>query len=378
MINKFPTIALVFDRKRKSTQEKRASVEIRIYYQGKQKYISTGVYLLPHQWKCGEVINRPDAIEINNSLNTLIIHIRKIIASMLEEGYIDIDVIPVKLQRCCDTFIDFCVKRSTIRKYGKAKDTQARYDRFLKHFILWGKIKSFEDINEKNIIAYDCYLIQQGMKPYSKWNNYHRFLNSFICDAIDERLLTRNPYKWVVIEKDKASKGLSKCLTPEEFYKLKEATMPTKSLERIRDLFVFQTYTCLSYSDLRLFSTDKIKTIKGTKVYVGNREKTKKEYIIPLSKAALDILNKYDNKLPIISNVKYNLFLKSVAQAAGIDKPLSTHWARHTGATLLLNQGIPIQIVSKVCGHSSIRITEQVYAKLLDETVVTAFKEINK
>jgi site-specific recombinase XerD len=66
-----------------------------------------------------------------------------------------------------------------------------------------------------------------------------------------------------------------------------------------------------------------------------------------------------------------------VAQSSGIDKPLSTHWARHTGATLLLNEGVPMQIVSKICGHSSTRITEQVYAKLLDETVVDAIQDLD-
>ena len=86
---------------------------------------------------------------------------------------------------------------------------------------------------------------------------------------------------------------------------------------------------------------------------------------------------KYEGKLPIISNVKYNLYLKTIAQAAGIDKKVSSHWARHTGATLLLNEGIDMKIVSKICGHSSTRITEQVYAKLLDETVVDAIQEVS-
>ncbi len=85
---------------------------------------------------------------------------------------------------------------------------------------------------------------------------------------------------------------------------------------------------------------------------------------------------KYNNKLPVISNVKYNQYLKVIAQAAGIDKPVSTHYARHTGATLLLNEGIDMRIISKICGHSSTKITEQVYAKLLDETVVDAIKKI--
>ena len=76
--------------------------------------------------------------------------------------------------------------------------------------------------------------------------------------------------------------------------------------------------------------------------------------------------------------MKYNEYLKVVAQAAGIDKPLSSHWARHTGATLLLNGGTDMRIVSKICGHSSTRITEQVYAKLLDETVVDAVASYEK
>ena len=87
---------------------------------------------------------------------------------------------------------------------------------------------------------------------------------------------------------------------------------------------------------------------------------------------------KYNNKLPVISNVKYNQYLKVIAQAAGIDKPVSTHYARHTGATLLLNEGIDMRIISKICGHSSTKITEQVYAKLLDETVVDAIKKLKK
>ena len=111
---------------------------------------------------------------------------------------------------------------------------------------------------------------------------------------------------------------------------------------------------------------------------MGKRGKTKGTFTIPLLNPALDILAKYRNKLPIISNVKYNEYLKVVAQAAGIDKPISSHWARHTGATLLLNSGIDMRIVSKICGHSSAKITEQVYAKLLDETVVDAVTGIEK
>lgn len=117
--------------------------------------------------------------------------------------------------------------------------------------------------------------------------------------------------------------------------------------------------------------------IKGVEVYSGKRNKTKKQFTIPMMKPALEILHKYHGKLPVISNVKYNEYLKVIAQAAGIDKPLSTHWARHIGATILLNEGVDIKIIAKICRHSSTKITEQIYAKLLDETVVDAIKKLD-
>lgn len=97
-----------------------------------------------------------------------------------------------------------------------------------------------------------------------------------------------------------------------------------------------------------------------------------------LLKPAMAVLRKYAFKLPIISNVKYNEYLKVCAQKAGIDKPITSHWARHTGATILLNDGIDMEIVAKVLGHSSTRITRSVYAKLLDDTIVKAMSKIDR
>ena len=79
-----------------------------------------------------------------------------------------------------------------------------------------------------------------------------------------------------------------------------------------------------------------------------------------------------------MSNQKYNDRLKILAMLAGIKKPVSSHWARHTGATLLLNSGVSIEIVAKILGHSSTKITREVYAKLLDETVADAMAGFEK
>lgn len=378
-MNKTPLLEFVYNRRKTATASKEAAVELRATYERRQKYMSTGIRLLPKHWHRGTVVNRVDAIQINQILDKLMIDARKVILEMMEEGVIDIFEIPERLQRLRAgdiSFLDFCKQRMDVRKYGKATDSKQRYDRFFNLFEGWGKIKVFEDITDDNIIAFDLYLANKGMKNYSKWQNYHRFLNSFIIDAVDAGLLRRNPYRWVRIEKEKTSHGLSKCLTPEEFQSIREVKPQSESMERVRDLFVFQTFTCLAYTDLVAFDCKNIQEVKGKKVYIGKRGKTKESFTIPLLDPALDILSKYKNKLPIISNVKYNEYLKVLAQAAKIDKPLSSHWARHTGATLLLNNGVSMQIVSRICGHSSTKITEQVYAKLYDESVVDAVSNI--
>ena len=379
MNNKSPQIVFVFDRRKIATPTIKSSVEMRITYNYKQKFLATGIKLYSTQWKNGKIINCPDIVQISQTLDKLLSNVRQVIFDMMNEGNIDILAIPERLEKKETgslTFTQFCVQRAAIRKYGKQKDTQERYDRFIRLFSNWGEITSFEDITEKNIISYDKYLCKSGMKTYSRWNNYHRFLNSFIMDAIDAGYLRRNPYKWINIARGKHTNGIGKYLSPDEFRIVKGTKMPTLSLERVRDTFVFQTYTCLSYTDLKDFDARAIQEIKGMKVYIGSRNKTSQSFTIPILSPAWDILMKYDGKLPIISNPKDNEYLKIVAQAAGIDKPVSSHWARHTGATLLLNEGVDMRIVSKICGHSSIKITEQIYAKLLDETVVDAVANI--
>lgn len=374
---KTPLLTFVYDRKKKSSSGKEASVELRITYERKQKYMTTGVRLLPKNWKRGIATGRLDAPQINETLELLMKDVRKVVNEMVLEGCICIDEIPNRLERMKRegvTFIEFAEERATVRKYGLSADSMQRYERFMRFFKKWGRIVYFSDITDKNILALDEWLSGKNMKPSSRWNNYHRFLNSFILDAIEEGHLVRNPYKRVAIKKESSKGGIGKYLTVDEFSLIENAKMPNACLERVRDLFVFQTYTCLSYVDLAAFDCEKIREIGGKRVYVGNRGKTGQEFTFLLLKPALRVLDKYNGKLPIISNVKYNDYLKRMAFYAGVERPnISTHWARHTGATLLLNKGgVDMEVVAKVLGHSSTKITRSVYAKLLDETVVDA------
>lgn len=157
-----------------------------------------------------------------------------------------------------------------------------------------------------------------------------------------------------------------KHLTEEELRLIETSVMPTASLERVRDLFVFQTYTCLSYTDLMAFDAEAVGA--EDKVYTSTRGKTKQEFTFYLCAKARNILRKYGGRLPAISNEKYNEYLKVVAQTAKVDKPITSHWARHTGATMLLNKGVDMEVIAKILGHASTRQTRNTYARMLDST----------
>ncbi len=107
-------------------------------------------------------------------------------------------------------------------------------------------------------------------------------------------------------------------------------------------------------------------------------KKTKQPGRVPLLPRAMELIKKYSEDarirvtgtlLPVLSNQKLNAYLKEVATACGIDKPMTFHLARHTFATTLtLTNGVPIETVSKMLGHANLRTT-QIYAKVVEKKI---------
>ena len=382
-----PILKFIFDRHKRASSKKHGSIELQITFHRQVKFMATGIRILPREWKNGQVINRLDALELNAALDILMANARSIVTELLAAGQLELSEIPKRMKATQEpqemkpqknAFIEYCKERARVRMYGKTKDSQERYNRFMRFFTAWGVITQFDDITEANIVAMDKVLASKKLKDNSKWNNYHRFLNSFIIDAVADGLVRRNPYRHVRINRDKESRSLWKHLTLEEFHKIEQVKLPTECLRQVRDVFVFQVYTCLAYVDLAAFDFTKVKKDKGRLVYSGTRGKTGQEFSFMLMKPAQQILDRYDGVLPLVTNQKYNDYLKALAQHAGIDKPLTSHWARHTGATLLLNTGVDMEVVAKILGHSSSKITREVYAKLLDDTVYKAMEMAEK
>ena len=117
-----------------------------------------------------------------------------------------------------------------------------------------------------------------------------------------------------------------------------------------------------------------IKDTTGMVLCTGKRVKTGVEYAFVVTDKTRELLAKYDYHMPKLPNQKYNIKLKLVADSAGIDRNLTSHMGRRTAGSVWLNSGIPIEVVSKCLGHSSVIMTQKAYAKILDTTILEAFK----
>jgi len=151
--------------------------------------------------------------------------------------------------------------------------------------------------------------------------------------------------------------------------------MPIPRLAETRDAYVFMALTGYAYKDTLMLERDRLaKFFDGEDWLIKNREKTWCKENVPLLPIAKEILRKYKNHpycvangrlLPINSNQRFNSYLKELADICGIKKNLTTHTARHTFATTVtLANGVPLETVSAMLGHKSIRTT-QIYAKIV-------------
>ena len=169
-------------------------------------------------------------------------------------------------------------------------------------------------------------------------------------------------------------------LNEREINILLDKELENEKLNQVKDVFLFCCFTGLSYSDVKKLSNDHIVLgINGQKWIKTNRKKTNTISSIPLLPTALEILKKYegfnfnsdnDLLLPVISNQKMNQYLKEIGLLYGIRKKMTCHLSRHTFATTVtLTNGVPIESVSRMLGHRSLRTT-QIYAKVVDKKLM--------
>jgi integrase/recombinase XerD len=201
-------------------------------------------------------------------------------------------------------------------------------------------------------------------------------LRKMITLAYNMEWIDRDPF---VQYKPKLEKKQRAFLTETELQRVEELPCPIERLSIVRDLFIFSCYTGMSYVDIVKLKRDNILLgIDSNPWIMTERMKTKVPIKIPLLPVVEALIKKYndhprtkfsDGLMPYISNQKLNSYLKELADVCGISKNLTFHMARHTFATTVtLSNGVPIETVSKMLGHTKI-VTTQIYARVIEKKI---------
>lgn len=252
------------------------------------------------------------------------------------------------------------VTGSTLEKYKVTMDYVAAYIKTLKK----------DDIMVKEITPMfieDFFVYLVGLMSNNTAIQKMKHLKKILRMAVEEGYISVSPFKMTLKNEQKEVNPL----TLDELRKIKNKNISLPRLAKVRDMFIFECYTGLAFTDMvNLRSENNVVDTKGNEWIIKSRQKTKIQSTIPLLPIAKEILMKYQDELPTLTNQKYNGYLKELGDICGIKKNLHSHLARRTFATILLNSGVDMVSVSKILGHANSRITEKVYAKMLSETIM--------
>jgi site-specific recombinase XerD len=253
------------------------------------------------------------------------------------------------------------------------EDVYKKYVLATKRFVEWigGKI-TVDNINSSMVSNYECYLRTEKKYDINTVANYLKRLKYFLNWCIENEYITSNPFRGIKIKKVVRE---VQYLTTEELDKLVQKEFCTDRLNKVRDLFLFACNTGLAFADMNGICRDDILTHNGLYYIRKNRQKTGVKYTVILNPTAMGILEKYNYELPLISNQKYNAYLKEIGDVCGVHKPLHSHIARHTFATISLSRGYSVSAVKEFLGHSNINQTIH-YAKMMDDSLFKQFTKI--
>ena len=247
------------------------------------------------------------------------------------------------------------------------------------------------ELNYKFILDFETFLSKHQPKDHQKplHNNgimkHIERLCKMVNMAITMDWLAKDPFAKYKQHFDKVERFY---LTKEELSAIEKKKFSIERLQVVKDLFLFSCYTGLAYIDtMNLTAGNLVKGIDGNDWLITSRQKTNTDVRIPLLPQAEELIKKYKDHpkavnhgtlFPVISNQKTNAYLKEIADLCNINKAITFHIARHTFATTItLSNGVPIESVSKMLGHTTIRST-QVYAKVVEQKLSEDMQNLKK
>ncbi|AMR32527.1 integrase [Mucilaginibacter sp. PAMC 26640] len=381
-------------KKQKTTQAGKSPIYARITVNGKRIEISVKRSIEENNWNATKGMakgSREEMIKLNkyldqfkagiiDSYQQLLLQKKFITAELLKEkvtGGDQADLTLCKLIDYHNTDQAQVLEPGTMKNYYT---TQKYVKEFLKERFKTSD-KYLSELTYKFITDFEYYLRnrkpEKGQKALQT-NGVMKHLERFckmVNLAVRLEWIERNPFHAYQLKFEKVERDY---LTKEELARIEDKHFHIVRLQVVKDLFVFSCYTGLAYIDVFNLTPANLIEKSGKLWIMTNRQKTNEPVRVPLLPKALAIVEKYKGHpqslaegkvLPTLSNQKLNSYLKEIADMCDITKPLTFHIARHTFATTVtLTNGVPIETVSKLLGHSKLSTT-QIYAKVVESKI---------
>lgn len=377
------TNAIVWDHRGRVPEGGIGQLEVRITYNRKSYHFGTGIKVHKSEFVAGQIVNCPGAAELNKRLGIIYSKVLACANACIEDGIaINTEDIRRKVWQTTEelsddpTFLDWVEKQ--IPLLNLAYGTKKHYHGLFLRLTEFGEMKRWQDVTVEKICEFDAWLHSRKNPNGDRISDagvykYHKCLKALLNRADRFGKIDRNPYERLRKQFQRGEKENIEYLTEDEMYQFESVILPQGSaLDIAHDLFIFQAYTGLSFSDAQAFNMNDYKWDGQRWNHIGERIKTGVPFVSSILPPALHVLEKYNMQVPKINNADYNHQLKALGLMAGIKTRLHSHLARHTFATWMLRNGAKIENVSRMLGHTNIRQTQR-YAKVLAQSVYDDF-----
>lgn len=375
-----------------------APLRCRVTYLSQRKIFSIGIFINPKHWNSKKQLIKPPNEEnnyINNQLSLIKNKINQafLLLQVKEEPFYVNDIYnqyagktltkEYKLIEYYQIYLDRLkkligieIKQQTWNKFSYIKEDVSE---FIKYHYKKSDVK-LKDLDFNFISEFEYYSKIELKHKQVTINKALQRLKKVVKQSVINGYLDKNPF-----EEHKPKKVHPKIifLTQQELDRFENHHFQSEALTKVKDCYLFCCYTGLAYKEMfELKKEDLITKPDGTIWIYKTREKTERNFSVPLILSkALEIIEKYSSEseylLPRISNQSFNRLLKEIANVLEIPKNLTHHTARKTFAsTVLLNNNVPMEVVSKLLGHSKITTTQEYYAELMPEKLSENLKRL--
>ena len=375
----------MYNRKKQLNKQGTALVQVEALLNQRKVYFRTNLYLKPEHWNSrnAQVDNHPQAHDLNSMLFEFVLHLQAIELSLWKRG------IPVTLSLLKDAIKKDKPVNVTFPVFAKIYVQESDRKRSTKENLMttitvlqeFRPGLDFKDITYTFLKEFEVHLKEKG-NSVNTIAKHLRQLRTLVNEAINQGYIPSDAYPFRKY-KIKQEKGRKEFLTPDELKRLENLDVD-KKLRHVLDAFLFCCYTGLRYSDFCQLTPENIIRVNGKRWLYFKSVKTDVEIRLPLhllfEGKALAVLERYDivtDFAKIGPNSEANKYLAQLAAFARIRKHITYHTARHTCATLLVHQGVPITTVQKLLGHTSVRTTE-VYSEVLSNTIIRDLKAVKR